>query len=142
MLEGAALGLALTLAVAVVTFVLQHKLPYKKMLIVTGVLIALVLVVMVGQTARTMQGTGWLPITPAPVSVPYWAGLWLGVYPTWETIGAQIAAFVFVIGSYVLAQEVRVRRPRRRAQARVEVAPPAQDRGQEEDAPVPLGVER
>ena len=73
-LEGAGLGLALTLLVAVLTFALQRKLPYKKMLIVTGVLIAFVLVVMVGQTARTMQGTGWLPITPAPVEVPYWAG--------------------------------------------------------------------
>ena len=96
------------------TFALQRKLPYKKMLIVTGVLIAFVLVVMVGQTARTMQGTGWLPITPAPVDVPYWAGLWFGVFPTWETIGAQVGAFVFVIGSYFLAQEVKVKRPQRR----------------------------
>ena len=49
---------------------------------------------MVGQTARTMQGTGWLPITPIDVDVPYWAGLWFGVFPTWETIGAQVVAFV------------------------------------------------
>ena len=48
---------------------LQRKLPYKKMLIVTGVLIGFVLVVMVGQTARTMQGTGWLPITPIDVEL-------------------------------------------------------------------------
>ena len=59
---------ALTLAVGgASTFALQRKLPYKKMLIVTGVLIGFVLVVMVGQTARTMQGTGWLPITPIDV---------------------------------------------------------------------------
>ena len=89
-LEGAGLGLAATFAVAVFTFALQRKLPYKKMLIVTGLLLAFVLVVMVGQTARTMQGTGWLPITPAPVDVPYWAGLWFGVFPTWETLGAQV----------------------------------------------------
>ena len=113
-LEGAGLGLALTFGVAVLTFALQRKLPYKKMLIATGVLIALVLVVMVGQTARTMQGTGWLPITPTPFDVPYWMGLWLGVFPTWETIGAQAFAFAFVIGSYFLAQEVKVGRPRRR----------------------------
>ena len=62
--EGAALGLALTFAVGAVTFLLQRKLPYKRMLIVTGVMIGFVLVVMVGQTARTMQGVGWLPITP------------------------------------------------------------------------------
>ncbi|MET0686288.1 MAG: FTR1 family protein [Solirubrobacteraceae bacterium] len=114
-LEGAGLGLAATFLVAVFTFALQRKLPYKKMLIVTGILLAFVLVVMVGQTARTMQGTGWLPITPAPVDVPYWAGLWFGVFPTWETLGAQVVAFAFVIGSYVIAQEVKVKRPRRRA---------------------------
>jgi high-affinity iron transporter len=119
-LEGAGLGLAMTLAVAVATFALQRKLPYKRMLVVTGVMIGFVLVVMVGQTARTMQGTGWIPITPIDVDPPYWLGLWFGVYPTWETIGAQVAAMAFVIGSYALAQEVRVRRPRRRA-ARTEL---------------------
>jgi high-affinity iron transporter len=79
-------------------------------------------VVMVGQTVRTMQGTGWLPITPAPFDVPYWAGLWFGVFPTWETLIAQVGAFAFVIGSYFLAQEVKVKRPQRRA-AQGEPAP-------------------
>ena len=73
-LAGAGLGLALTLAVGAVVFALERKLPYKKMLVVTGVLIGFVLVVMVGQTARTMQGTGWLPITPIDIGVkPWWA---------------------------------------------------------------------
>ncbi len=113
--EGMLLGLALTFAVGAVMFVLQRKLPYKKMLIVTGVMISLVLVVMVGQTVRTMQGTGWLSITPiGDAEFPNWAGLWLGVYPTWETVGFQLAAFVFVIGSYMLAEEIRVKGPRRR----------------------------
>jgi high-affinity iron transporter len=126
-LEGAGLGLGATLLVAVLTFALQRKLPYKKMLIATGLLIAVVLVVMVGQTARTMQGTGWLPITPAPFDVPYWAGLWFGVFPTWETLIAQVGAFAFVIGSYFLAQEVKVKRPQRKVAARPD-AEPAPDR--------------
>ena len=88
------------------------------MLIVTGVLIGLVLVVMVGQTARTMQGTGWLPITPVNWDIPTSLGLWLGVFPSVETLGAQVVAIVFVLGSYALAQEVRVKRPRRRAATR------------------------
>jgi high-affinity iron transporter len=107
----------MTLGVAVLTFALQRKLPYKKMLIVTGVFIGFVLMVMVGQTARTMQGTGWIPITPIDVEPPYWLGVWFGVYPTWETIGAQLGAGIFVIGSYFLAQEMKVGRPRRRAKA-------------------------
>ena len=72
--EGAALGLALTLGVGVFTFLLQRKLPYKRMLVVTGVMIGFVLVVMVGQTARTMQGVGWLSITPIGGEPPYWLG--------------------------------------------------------------------
>ncbi len=112
-LEGAGLGLAGVFAVAVATFALQRKLPYKKMLVVTGVLIGFVLVVMVGQTARTMQGTGWIPITSVDIQLPYWSGLWFGVYPTVETIGAQVAAMVFVIGSYFLAREVQVKRKQR-----------------------------
>ncbi len=59
-LAGVSLGLAITAIVGALTFALERKLPYKKMLIVTGVLIALVLVVLVGNTARTMQGVGWL----------------------------------------------------------------------------------
>ncbi len=115
---GATLGLLATGAVAVLTFKLQRKLPYKRMLIVTGVLLAFVLVVMVGATVRTMQGAGWIPIHLIDVQLPYWLGTWFGVFPTWETIGAQIAALVFVIGSYFAAEYVRVKRPRARALAR------------------------
>ena len=113
----------MTLAVAAVTFFLQRKLPYKRMLIVTGVMIGFVLVVMVGQTVRTMQGTGWVPITPLDITLPYWAGLWFGVFPTVETIGAQVAAAAFVIGSYFLAQEIKVKRPRRRARVHAKDRP-------------------
>jgi high-affinity iron transporter len=125
--EGAALGLALTLGVGVFTFLLQRKLPYKRMLVVTGVMIGFVLVVMVGQTARTMQGVGWLPITPIGGEPPYWLGLWFGVYPSWETLGAQAFAAVFVIGSFFVAKELRVKRPVRRAQRRAAPAPPKRE---------------
>ncbi|HKH41626.1 MAG TPA: FTR1 family protein [Solirubrobacterales bacterium] len=108
-LGGVALGLALTAAVGAATFALERRLPYKKMLIVTGVLIALVLTVMVGNTVRVMQGVGWLPITPLDVELPLWMGTWLGIFPSWQTIGAQLGALVFVIGSYFVAERVRKR---------------------------------
>jgi len=54
---------------------------------------------------------------------PYWAGVWLGIFPTVETIAAQIGAVVFVVGSYLLAERMRTR-GRRRA-ARVASAPAA-----------------
>ena len=77
-------------------------------------LIAFVLFVMVGNTVRTLQGVGWLPITPIDIELPLWMGTWLGVYPTVETLAAQFAALVFVVGSYFLAELVR-KRPSGRA---------------------------
>jgi high-affinity iron transporter len=83
-LQGVALGGIGVAAVAVATFVLERRLPYKRMLIVTGVLLTAVLVIMVGKTARTLQGVGWLPITPIDADVPYWAGIWLGSSRPWR----------------------------------------------------------
>ena len=112
-LAGVTLGLLFTAAVGAVTFALERRLPYKRMLVVTGVLISLVLVVLVGNTMRTLQGVGWVSITPVDIDLPLWMGTWLGVFPTWETIGGQIAAFAFVIGSYFLAEWVRKRSVRK-----------------------------
>jgi high-affinity iron transporter len=112
-LAGVSLGLAAVAVIGVLTFKLEQRLPYKRMLIVTGVLIALVLVMMVGNTVRTLQGVGWLSITPIDVELPLWMGTWLGVFPTWETLGAQVAALLFVVGSYFLAEFVRKRQVRK-----------------------------
>ena len=74
-LAGVAVGLAATLAVGVLTIRLQRKLPHKKMLMATGLLILWVLVVMVGTTVQTLQVVGWVPVTPVEgLRLPYWAG--------------------------------------------------------------------
>ena len=112
-LEGIAMGLALTAVVGVLTFWLHHKLPYKRMLILTGVLVAVVLVVMIGGTALSFAELGWIPQTPTPFDVPEWMGSWFEIYPYWETIGAQVLALVLVVGSYYAAEYVKDRRPRK-----------------------------
>ncbi len=113
-LEGVAIGLAATAVVGLLTFWLHHKLPYRKMLILTGVLVAVVLVVMIGGTALSFAELGWIGMHPTPFSVPEWMGSWFEIYPYWETIGAQVLAAVLVAGSYVIAERVKVRRPVRR----------------------------
>jgi high-affinity iron transporter len=109
-LAGVTLGLIATAAIGAITFTLERRLPYKRMLVVTGVMIALVLVVMVGTTVRVMQGVGWIPITPVDADFPLWMGTWLGIFPTVEGLVAQAAAFLFVVGSYYAAEWWRKRR--------------------------------
>ncbi len=105
---GASLAVAL---VGMVVFRLQKNLPYMKILIITGVLIGTVLLQMVGSTVHVLQVVGWLPIHVIPwLDLPYWLGTWFGVYPTWEGLGLQFAAMVFVVGSYYLAEGLRKRR--------------------------------
>jgi high-affinity iron transporter len=83
------------------------------MLVATGVLLGVVLVVMVGESVQELQLAGWLPVTTVPVAIPGWMGLWLALFPTVESLAAQALAAALVIGSYLVAEELRVKRPRR-----------------------------
>jgi high-affinity iron transporter len=109
-LKGALLGLSLSAMVAVLTFVLQQRLPYRKMLITTGVLLGVVLLVMVGEQAQEMQLAHWISRTEIPWladALPAWLGMWFAVFPTYETLTAQALAAILVVGSYYAARRVR-----------------------------------
>jgi high-affinity iron transporter len=115
-LLGALLGLFFTGLVAVLTFVAHRKLPYRKMLILTGIMLGGVLLVMVGEQAQEMQLAHWIPMTEISSLtnvIPPWMGLWFAVFPTRETLIAQALAAIVVVGSYYLA--------------RGKTAPPCQD---------------
>ncbi len=113
-LVGVAAALLAVVAVGVVTFKLQVNLPYKRMLVVTGILIGVVLLQMVGNTVHTLQVVGWLPIHLIDgLPLPYWVGTWLGVYATWEGVGFQFLAAAFVLGSYFLAEHSQKKTQRR-----------------------------
>jgi high-affinity iron transporter len=114
-MPGLYVGLALTAAVAIVTFFTHRRLPYKRMLVVTGVMLGAVLLVMVGEQAQEMQLAHWLPSTTVgwlAARTPDWMGVWFSIFPTVETLGAQALAAAFVIGSYVVARR-QVLRERR-----------------------------
>src|SRR5437667_5845617 len=106
-LKGALLGITLSALVAILTFFLQQRLPYRKMLITTGILLGMVLLVMVGEQAQEMQLAHWIPTTQisrlADV-IPPWMGMWFAVFPTVETLVAQLIAAVLVVGSYYAAR--------------------------------------
>ena len=76
-LRGVLFGSVGTLALALLTFVVHHHLPYRRMLVVTGVMLAVVLLAMVGEQAQEMQLVGWRPTTPLVRIggfIPGWAG--------------------------------------------------------------------
>ena len=52
-------------------------------------------------------------MTTVPVAIPGWMGLWHALFPTVESLAAQALAAAHVIGTYLVAEEIRVRRPRR-----------------------------
>ena len=108
-LKGALLGIVLTGLVAILTFVLQQRLPYRKMLITTGILLGMVLLVMVGEQAQEMQLAQWIPttrISQLANVIPPWMGMWFAVFPTVETLVAQLIAAILVIGSYYAARRL------------------------------------
>jgi high-affinity iron transporter len=111
-LDGVLIGLGLTLIVAALTFVAHYRLPYRKMLVLTGAMLGAVLLVMVGEQVQEMQIAGWISTTAIDIHMPDWLNLWFGVYPTIESLSSQAAAAVFVIGSYFLARRFSVRRAR------------------------------
>ena len=105
-LGGALLG-CLQGIVAVLTFVAHRQLPYRKMLILTGVLLGVVLLVMVGEQAQEMQLAHWIPkteINGLTNVIPPWMGLWFSVFPTRETLIGQLLAAILVIGSYFVSR--------------------------------------
>jgi high-affinity iron transporter len=112
-LKGALLGLFLSGIVAVLTFVLQKHLPYRKMLISTGILLGVVLLVMVGEEAQEMQLAHWISKTDISWltnDIPTWMGMWLAVFPTYETMATQLLTAILVVGSYYGARHMLQRR--------------------------------
>jgi high-affinity iron transporter len=131
-LEGVLLGLLFTAAVGVLTFGLHQRLPYKRLLIITGLLLLVVLWVMVGEEVNEMQLAGWIGTTEiSGLHVPGWAGTWFSIFPNVETIAAQLGSVLLVVGSYAGAQYLRVWRPRRRHEraARIAERPPERPSG-------------
>jgi high-affinity iron transporter len=104
---GVLIGAVLAAIVAVLAFVARTRLPYRQMLIATGVMLGVVLLVMVGEQAQEMQLAHWIPTTTIRAlngRIPSWTGLWFSVFPTVETLAAQSLAAALVLGSYITAR--------------------------------------
>ena len=116
-LEGVVIGCLFTAAAGVLTFGLHQRLPYKRLLIITGVLLLFVLLISTGEEVNEMQLAGWIGTTQVHgLHIPGWMGTWFSLFNNWETFAGQAIALLLVLGSYVAAQYLRVWRPRRRGE--------------------------
>src|SRR5260370_9883766 len=88
---GAVLGLIFSALVGILTFVAHRRLPCRKMLVLTGGMLGVVLLVMVGEQAQEMQLAHWISTTKIDwlIGIPDWAGCWFSLYPTVETFVAR-----------------------------------------------------
>jgi high-affinity iron transporter len=63
--------------------------------------------IMVGEQAQEMQLANWIPTTKIGALesvIPDWMGVWFSIFPTVETLVAQLLAAILVIGSYYAAR--------------------------------------
>lgn len=104
-LLGLALGGLFIGAIGFAVFSIGAKLPYRKMLVVTGGLVIFVLFTFIGSTVRLFQTVGWLPVHPVPgLELPVWMGVWFGLYPTWEGLVIPFGTFAYVGGMWLLVK--------------------------------------
>jgi high-affinity iron transporter len=114
-LVGVACGAVMVAAAGVLIFVIGARLPYRKLLVLTGVLVVTILVTFLGSTVRLFQTVGWLSIHPIPgLHLPSWAGFWFGFYPSVEGIVIPLLGFAYVIGAWLF---VKIQAARRGARA-------------------------
>ena len=112
MLQGVALGLVLTAALALLMLRLRRRLPYRAIVVAAASGIALLTVILAGQATRAAQAAGWIAVDPVHLRLPAWTGQWLGLYPSTQTLVAQALA---VVGIVILGLVVRARREQRSA---------------------------
>jgi high-affinity iron transporter len=99
---GALAALVFIAAIGLLIFKFGAKLPFRKLLVVTGVLVVSIMVTFLGSTVRLFQTVGWLPIHPIPwLHLPAWTGLWLGLYPSWEGLLIPPLALIYVGGAWL-----------------------------------------
>lgn len=125
---GFGIGLAFIAAIGFAVFKVGAKLPYRKMLVITGVLVVSILITFLGSSVRLFQTVGWMPIHPITwLHIPSWMGLWFGLYPSWEGMLIPPAGLLYVGGAWAYTKLAA--RAKRRAQAAAEAAANEQPEG-------------
>jgi len=96
-------GLVALILVTFAIIKLGLRIPLKYFFLAAGTLLYIMAFIFAGNGVKTLQVAGWLPATPLsfPPQVPF-----LGIYPTLETLSAQVALLIaFIITTLSLSRE-------------------------------------
>lgn len=96
LLGGFLTAVAMLVAIAWVLLRTSARMPIGKFFSWTSVLVAVLSVVLIGKGMAGLQEAGWVGVTPA------WAPRidMLGIYPTWETLAAQLLVLAIALGGF------------------------------------------
>ena len=101
-LIGSGVAVLFLILIGAMTFRYGVKLPYRKLMVLTGALVVSIMVTFIGSTVRLFQVVNWMPIHPVySLHLPNWSGLWLGLYPSWEGLLIPPLALVYVGGVWL-----------------------------------------
>jgi high-affinity iron transporter len=101
-LIGSGVAVLFLVLIGMLTFRYGVKLPYRKLMVLTGILVVSIMVTFIGSTVRLFQVVNWMPIHPVySLHLPNWSGLWLGLYPSWEGLLIPPLALVYVGGAWL-----------------------------------------
>lgn len=98
LLAGLVTGAALLGVIAWLLLRSSRRLPLGTFFSVSSAVIAVLAVVLTGKGVAALQEAGWTAVTTAPApSID-----WLGIYPTWQSLLAQLAVTLMLVGGFAL----------------------------------------
>jgi high-affinity iron transporter len=97
MLAGLAAGAVTLAGIAWVLLRTSRRLPIGTFFAASSWLIAILAFVLAGKGIKALQEAGWVGLSPVPVPRIEW----IGVFPTWQSLSAQVAVVVIVVLAFV-----------------------------------------
>ncbi|WP_445957673.1 FTR1 family protein [Yeosuana sp.] len=104
--DGSSIGLGVIAAFALIVLLVviflkySKRIPVRQLFRYSAWVITLLAVILIGKGIHAIQEAGWLSVTGFPI---YLKIDWLGVYPTSETLIAQMALFTVLMVLYYLS---------------------------------------
>ncbi|RAO76256.1 FTR1 family protein [Dyella jiangningensis] len=98
LLAGLVTGAVLLAGIAWLLLRSSRRLPLGTFFSVSSAVIAVLAVVLTGKGVAALQEAGWTAVTTAPApSID-----WLGIYPTWQSLLAQLAVTLMLVAGFAL----------------------------------------